>query len=182
MTFLEKIYKYAGLQVARFQFRNEVDKVQMMTDFMTGAKNALITLPVGYEEAIIASDAIRATRSKFHHVHLTVINNGTRMTSLVDFPHCEVIRLDPTDLNRFFLPTRPLLQRILQKEFDVAIDLNLDFVLHTAYICKAARARVRMGFAHHPYSDLFFNVLLNVNTDRTPKAIYEKFAACLSMF
>jgi ADP-heptose:LPS heptosyltransferase len=104
------------------------------------------------------------------------------MTSLVDFPRHEVIRLEPTDVNRFFLPTKSLLQRLLQKEYDVAIDLNLDFVLHSAYICKATRARVRVGFAHHLYSELFFNVLFNLNTERTPKTTFEKFASCLSMF
>lgn len=179
---LERLYKYVGLQFARFQFRNEIDKMQQMTNFMGRAKNVLIALPMGYNEANIASDAIRATREQFKHVNLAVINNSTRMTSLVDFPKCEVIRLDPVDLNRFFLPTKSLLQRVLCREYDVAIDLNLDFVLHTAYICKATRAGVRVGFACHPYSEMFYNVLLNLNTSRTPKAIYENFAACLSMF
>jgi ADP-heptose:LPS heptosyltransferase len=179
---LENFYKYAGLQFARFQFRNDVDTVQMMTEFMSTAKHALIALPQRYEEAMIASDAIRSTREKFKQVHVTVINTGTRVTSLVDFPKHEVIRLEQIDLNRFFLPTKALLRRLLQKEYDVAIDLNLDFVLHTAYICKASRARVRVGFAHHPYAELFFNVLFNVNTERTPKTVFEKFAACLSMF
>jgi hypothetical protein len=79
------------------------------------------------------------------------------------------------------LPTKAILQRIFTKEFDVAVDLNLDFVLHTAYICKASRAKVRVGFSSQ-VSDVFYNIILNLNKQRTPQALYDKFAECLSMF
>jgi hypothetical protein len=177
----ERALAKLGLQFAKFQFRSDIDTVQPMTEFFTGARNVLITLPLGYEEAILAGNAMKAFRNRLSHLHLTVVNNSTRATSLIDFPKCEVVRLDPADINKFSLPTKQLLQRILQREYDVAMDLNLDFVLHTAYICKASRARVRVGF-NHPWSDVFFNVQLNFDKQRSPQVLYEKFAACMAMF
>jgi hypothetical protein len=166
----ESVLAYLGLQVAKFQFRNDFDQVQPMTKFLRGAQNVLIIMPVGYEYAVIAKE-----------IHITVVHNSTRETALANFPRCVVVRLDPPDVNKFSLPTKVALQRILTREYDVAIDLNLDFVLHTAYICKASRAKVRVGFTS-PVSDVFFNISINLNKQRTPQVVYEKFAECLAMF
>lgn len=177
----ESTFAWVGLQFARFQFRNDIQKVQTLTDFFTGARSVLIALPVGYDHAILASNALREFRQQLNHLHLTVVHTGTRATSLTDYARCEVIRIDPEDVNKFSLPNRSLLQRIESREYDTAIDLNLDFVLHTAYICKASGAKVRVSFAQ-PASDIFFNVQLNLKTPGTPQAIYNRFAACLAMF
>lgn len=172
---------YLGFQFAKFQFRSEVDHVQPFSEFLQRAQKVLIMMPTGYEEAVIAGDALRAFRDRLKHLQLTVIHNSTRTTSLSELQHCEVIRLDPGDLNRFSLPTRALMQRVFQREYDVALDLNLDFVLHTAYICRASHAKVRVGFAHHA-AEMFFNVQINVDKQATPQVIYKKFATCLAMF
>jgi hypothetical protein len=177
----ENVLAYLGLQIAKFQFRNDFDQVQPMTKFLRGANNVLIIMPVGYEYAMIAGNALRSFRDRMKEIHLTVVHNSTRETALANFPRCVVVRLDPTDVNRFSLPTKIALQRILTREFDVAIDLNLDFVLHTAYICKASRAKVRVGFTS-PVSEIFFNININLNKQRTPQVVYEKFAECLAMF
>ncbi|MDI6766290.1 MAG: hypothetical protein QME52_05650 [Bacteroidota bacterium] len=177
----ENILGYLGLQFAKFQFRSSIDHVQSMTEFFRNARNMLITLPIGYEEAIIAGNALRNYRERMKTIHLTVVHNSTRETALANFPKCEVVRLDPTDINKFSLPIKSVLERIFTCDYDVAIDLNLDFVLHTAYICKASGAKVRVGFSS-PDSDIFFNVHLNLNKQRTPQALYDKFTECLAMF
>jgi hypothetical protein len=173
--------KKVGLQIARYQFRKERDTVQPLTNFFSGAKNVLIILPVGYDEANLASDALDAQRDKLSNVHLIVVHSSTRHTSLAIFPKSEVFRLDPPDIDRFFLPRPSVISRFPKYQYDVAMDLNLDFVLHSAYICKASRARVRVGFSH-PNADLFYNVQLQFNEPRTPQALYNKFVKCLSMF
>jgi len=177
----ENVLAYLGLQVAKFQFRNDFDQVQPMTKFLRGARNVLIIMPVEYDYSVIAGNALRSFRERMKEIHLTVVHNSTRETALANFPRCAVVRLDPQDVNKFSLPARIALQRILTREYDVAIDLNLDFVLHTAYICKASRAKVRVGFTS-PVSEVFFNISLNLNKQRTPQVVYEKFAECLAMF
>jgi hypothetical protein len=162
-------------------FKNDVDQAQSLTDFFTGAKRALVLMPVGAEEAAIAAAALNKTTEHLKSVRLTVLNTSSRAVTLGDYTKCEMLRIDPPDINRFFLPTKSLLSRVLKAPFDVAIDLNLDFVLHTAYICKASRANVRIGFAR-PGADNYYNVQLQFNEPRTPQAVYEKFAASLTMF
>lgn len=179
---LEKIYAYCGLQFARFQFRSDVDTPQEMTKFFTGSRHVLITLPLGYEQAAEAGKALRKFRDSLGHLQFTVIHTSTRATALTEFPHCTVIRIDPADITRFGLPGKPLLQRIFTKQYDVALDFNLDFVLHTAYICKASRAKVRVNFFDDVNADLFFNVRFKLGAKRSTQSVYDQCAACLSMF
>lgn len=178
---IDRTLEHLGLLYARFQFRKDADLPQPFTKFFSSARSILVVLPTGYEESIIAGDALQQFKTRLQHANLTVVNTGTRMTSLVGFPKCQVIRLDPPDITRFSLPSGPALQRIIHREHDVAMNLNLDFVLHAAYICKASRARVRVGFTHRA-SDVFYNVQLHLTSPRTPAMLYEKFAACLAMF
>ena len=56
---LSHLYSYFGMQFARFQFRSEMEPPRSMTSFLRNAKYILITLPVGYEEANAASDALQ---------------------------------------------------------------------------------------------------------------------------
>ena len=93
-----------GLQFAKFQFRSDIDQIQTLTQFFHNARNILITLPVSYEDASMASDALLGILQKREDVHVTIVSSGTRETSLATCLHSQVVRLDPTDLNRFFLP------------------------------------------------------------------------------
>jgi hypothetical protein len=178
---LDEAFAFVGIQMTKLRFRFDTDTVQPFTGFLKDARNVLITLPTGYDNSVLAGNAIRAHRDRLAHLHLTVVHNSTRSTPLSEFQGSEVVRIDPSDINRFSLPTRQLLKRVMTRPFDVAIDLNLDFVLHTAYICKVSRARVRVGFAHAA-ADMFYNVQVKLNAQKSPQALYEKFAAVLAMF
>ena len=177
----EPLLARIGMQFARFQFRSEIDPPRPMTSFLRNAKYILITLPVGYEDANAASDALQKLRDQLQHAHLTLIHTGTRATSLTGSIRCDVVRLDPEDINKFSLPRRALLKRIGTHPYDVAIDLNLDFVLHTAYICRATSAGVRVGFVRDP-SEIFFNVQFRTGKRTAPKTMYDKLATTLAMF
>jgi len=177
----DKFYRYCGLRFARFQFRSTPARPVTMTSFLRNAHQILIALPSGYEDANVASLALKQLRTHFDGARLTIIHTGTRGTSLTGMVRCEVVRIDPSDINRFYLPRRSLLERIGSRSYDVAIDLNLDFVLHTAYICRAVCSGVRVGFLH-PASEPFFNVQVQTD-DRAPAQIkYDRLITTLAMF
>ncbi|MBI3765584.1 MAG: hypothetical protein HY277_03665, partial [Ignavibacteriales bacterium] len=64
---------YLGFQFAKFQFRSEVDQVQPFSEFLQRARNVLIMMPTGYEEAILAGDALRAFRDQLNHLQITIV-------------------------------------------------------------------------------------------------------------
>jgi len=178
---IQRAFTYLGYRYAKFQFRADVDAVQPLTDFFHTAKSMLVILPVGYEDALIAGTILRDVLKQRRSLHLTVIHNSTRETPLSELPRCEVVRLNPEDINRFSLPKKSIVQRLAAQHYDVAVNLNLDFILHTAYICKASRASVRVGCTHLA-SDVFYNVQVNLTTPASPHVLFKRFAECMAMF
>ena len=89
--------------------------------------------------------------------------------------------MNPEDIGRLSLPRKNLLQRLVNRQYDVAINLNLDFILHTAYICKASRANVRVGCSHEA-ADVFYNVQIHLATAASAQMMYKRFADCVAMF
>src|SRR5713226_3230086 len=137
---LDNLRQSVGLLYARWHFRTERDPEQPLTDFLRRSQSILVLLPDGYNEAVIAGNSLKNLKDLLQNVHLTIVTTGIHPTPLSSSRRVEVIRIDDGDVNKFSLPRRPALQRILARSYDVAVDLNLDFVLHAAYICKASRA------------------------------------------
>lgn len=177
----DNLRKSLGLWYARWQFRKEHDAPQQFTDFVRRARNILIVLPSGYDNALVAGNTLKKVFDRLENAHLTILTTGIRATALSDMGRSEVVRLDDVDITKLFLPRRTVLHRLLGRTYDMAIDLNLDFVLHAAYICKASRASVRVGIKHQN-SEHFYNIQLNLSKRTSPAMLYEKFAQFLEMF
>ncbi|HLA99925.1 MAG TPA: hypothetical protein VJO14_00940, partial [Bacteroidota bacterium] len=93
---LERTLSVVGLQFAKFQFRSDFDTPQPLTNFFTSAKNVLITMPRGYDNAVHAGNALHKYKDRLDHLHLTIIHTGTRETNLSSFLHSQIIRISPT--------------------------------------------------------------------------------------
>ncbi len=177
----EQLTTRLGYLFATIQFRSQNDPPRQMTGFLRSAQHVLITLPVGYEAAVAADAALRQIRSNLTQAHLTLVHTGTRETAMTGHMRCDVVRVDANDVNRFALPRRSLVQRIMTHPYDVAIDLNLDFVLHTAYLCRASGASIRVGCMPDP-SDLFFNVQIRPTEGKSGQQLYDAVTSALAMF
>lgn len=177
----ENVRKSVGLGYAKWRFRKNGDPQQELTEFFRRSRTFLIILPAQYEEAQLASQALKRLFDELKSVHLTIVTTGTRSTSLSDMHRSNVIRVDGKDINAFFLPRTTVLQRVCSRTYDVTLDMNLDFVLHAAYISRASRAPIRVG-VHHEEGERFYNVQLNLNRSVPPQNTYEQYARYLEMF
>lgn len=178
---LHDLRQSVGLLYARWYFRKDSQPQQPLTDFFRRSRSILVVLPQGDEEAAIAGTTLRKLWDVLKNMHLTIVSTGIRPTLLSDSFQSEVILLEDVDVNKFFIPRKSVLQRVLARPYDVALDLNLDFILHAAYICKASHAPVRVA-AVRQYGETFFNVQLNLDHTAPPQIVYEKFVQCLAMF
>ena len=120
-------------------------------------------------------------QSRFLGGNLTVIVPEEARPIVRQLPRCDVIHLRRDDIGSFALPKKGIIHRIQRNEYDLVLDLNVEFFLPAAYLCKASRSRLRVGFATE-YADTFFNFQIKTNAARNVKTIYERFAACLDMF
>jgi hypothetical protein len=96
-------------------------------------------------------------------------------------PRCRVLLVGPGDVSRLFLPQRSFLTRVAERNYDLALDLNLDFMIPSAYICKESNARVRAGFAAL-HADTFFNFQIRLEPASRRERAYDRLVQCLEMF
>lgn len=178
----EESRKHLGLRLARWRFRHMETPVQSFTRAFSDAQRALVVLPLtSATHAISPQTLLNFLKEKFTDEHITVVA-GTQETYLhLLLSKSTIHRLPATDLTSLFLPPPSLVERIAEKKFDLAIDLNIDFLLASAYICRASNARVRVGFTS-PHAEVFFNFLLHRDVSRDAAALYDRLMVCLKMF
>ncbi len=175
-----RLRERAGLLYARFHFR-EPDKVLTFTDAVKRARNAIVVLPADRKQSEMARPLMQFMQNKFHGTNLTLVVPEAARTAEQQFQRCEIVRLREDDIGSFSLPKREIIHRIQRTEYDLALDLNLQFSLATAYLCKASRSRLRVGFATE-HADTFFNFQIRADAARNARSTYERLASCLGMF
>jgi ADP-heptose:LPS heptosyltransferase len=177
---LEATRQSIGGLLARIRLRSARDKVISFTRSLTDAQTALVILPRDHGNDAALLTFVSAIRDRFRKENLTfVVAHGQSLpTSVTSGAH--VIHLADRDVSYFCLPKAELLRRLKRREYDVAIDLNLDFELPSGYICRESNARVRLGFAHR-HADIFYNLQIQADRERTMPKVYDRMAKCLQM-
>jgi ADP-heptose:LPS heptosyltransferase len=178
---LNAIRRGVGLSLARWHFRKADGAETTFTNFFTEARRILVVLPLWVEDAASPHELLVTLKERVKEENLTLVA-GTQETYLAHLvPRSSIIRIHQNELTTFFCPRAALLATIGTKQYDIAIDLNLDFVLPSAYICRESGARIRVGFAR-PNADLFFNMMVERNPNLDKTSPYDRLANCLQMF
>jgi ADP-heptose:LPS heptosyltransferase len=181
MVILEFPRRYVGLQIARFRLRKSREKVISFTESITAARHALLVMPFERAQLLPTVMVLDMLKKKFREENITVVTAAQSAEAVRFLPRARFVRVLPKDLSLFFLPRKSLLQLLAKREYDVSIDLNLDLVLPSGYICKESKARVRIGFAGRG-ADTFFNFQVQPDPTKEKRMIYDRLAKFLQMF
>jgi ADP-heptose:LPS heptosyltransferase len=138
-------------------------------------------MPLDRRELLSAINMIEMLKHKFHEENITIIGDERGVETIRLMPRSHFVQIREEDVNTFYHPRPEFLSRVKDKKFDLAIDLNLDLVLPSAYICRESNAKVRVGFTG-PSSDTFFNFQIQPDPSLSRKDIYDRAAKCLYMF
>lgn len=178
---LESFRRSIGFQLARFHFRKNPDSVITFTEAISDARQALLIMPLGHMQLLPTVIVIELLKKRFREENITIVtaDGGHEVMRLL--PHSPVVRILPTEVSVFFLPRHELVERVNKRTYDVAIDLNLDLLLPSAYICKESRARVRVGFAGKQ-ADTFYNLQIKQDPAQSKQMVFDRLAKCLEMF
>jgi len=178
---LESLRRSIGLQFARFHFRRFPETVISFTDAISEAHDALLIMPLGNMQLLPTVIVIDVLKKRFREENITIVTGDGGHEVMRLLPHSPVVRILPTEITSFFLPRKDLVQRVNRRTYDVAIDLNLDLLLPSAYICKESRARVRVGFAGKQ-ADTFYNLQIKQDPALSKQLVFDRLAKCLEMF
>lgn len=178
---LESLRMNIGATLTAMKFRKVQDAVLSFTGAITQSKRVLVIMPLDRRELLSALGFIEMLKATFPEEHITVIADDRGMETMRLMPKSHFVHIKETDVNAFFQPRPSFLARIKDKQFDLTIDLNLDLVLPSAYICRESNATVRVGF-HGPRSDNFYNFQIQPDPSLSRKDVFDRVAKCLQMF
>ena len=170
-----------GLTIARRRLRRLHDTVVTFTGSVSTGKQALVIMPAPAAAPAPSPSLLTLLKQWYGDEGITIVLWKTSDEVNRLLPRSTVIRMRDDDVTSFFLPRPDVLERIRHRQYDLAIDLNLDFDLPSGYICRESRARIRVGFAGKG-ADTFFNFLVQPNTALGQHAIYDRLVKCLQMF
>lgn len=176
---LHTLRRSLGIRVSRWHFRRQRNTVISFTDAITTGKHALLILPITPTAQSPAS-VIDLVRTRYPEDHLTIIAEEHDTGAAVLLPRSTVIRLSAAQIDWLFRPSQQVMQRVAAHSYDLAIDLNLDSLLPSAYICMGSNARVRVGFSRDG-AEYFYNFLMQPDAAKGG-AMYDRLAECLKMF
>jgi ADP-heptose:LPS heptosyltransferase len=170
-----------GLLGARWHFRKSRDEVISFSDAVSSARHALIVMPLDGSPLYPVAPVITMLRKLLTEEQITVVVAHHSTEALEALKHSPVIRILPAEISTWFLPRHDVITRITTRKYDIALDLNLDFVIPSGYICRESKARVRIGFAGKG-ADLFLNMQIHTGPTESKTQRYERMAKCLQMF
>lgn len=178
---LGSLRRSIGMQVARFHFRASKEEVISFSHSISTSDRVLVIMPLGQSAEEGQAHVLTFLREHFYEPDITVIAaaGGTPVERVL--PRCRVLLVGPGDVSRLFLPQRSFLTRVAERNYDLALDLNLDFMIPSAYICKESNARVRAGFAAL-HADTFFNFQIRLEPASRRERAYDRLVQCLEMF
>jgi ADP-heptose:LPS heptosyltransferase len=171
----------AGLLFARLRFRKSRDTVIRFTGSVSSAEQALVLLPFGSDAPAPAPEVFTTLRRRFARGNITLVGEERLAPLAAQIPDARFIRVKPEALTVFFLPRAALMEQLDGRRYDLAVDLNLDFLLPSAYICRKSGARVRVGIERRK-AERFYNLLIHPDPSLGTQRLYERLLACLEMF
>ncbi len=173
--------KKLGFLYTKIYFKHERDAITDFTRAISDARIALVFLPDDEKEFQFARSLLPLFQKKFKGNRLSLVLPEHVKDPMRDVFLCEIIRVREKDLTLLFLPKEYLRRRIREKSYDVAVDLNIQLHLSSAFLCKESRSKVRIGITKQ-HADTFYNFQLRTDTSGSAKMIYEHLFNCLAMF
>lgn len=178
---LDAVRKKLGILYTKVYYKHEHDAITDFTRAVSNARTALLLLPDNERDFQFARTIVPAFQKKFKGNRLTVLVPEHVKDPMREVYHCEIVRIHEDDINTLFLPKMHLRRRIREKNYDVAVDLNIRLHLPSAFLCKESRSKVRIGITKD-LADTFYNFQLRTDTTGSAKKIYDHLFNCLAMF
>ncbi len=176
-----RLRRYLGLLLARFRLRKSREKVIAFNDAISKARDVLVVMPFDRRLLLQTVLVIEFLRKAVREENLTFVSVEPNQELRRMVPRGQFLTVLDSDLGLLYLPSKALLEKIRKRSYDVAIDLNLDFLIPSAYICRVSDARVRIGFARK-HADPFFNFQIQPGPATAGSGVYDRMTACLQMF
>lgn len=170
-----------GKFYARMHFRGNAEPLVHFNDAVSRAKRVLVLLPESAQGASSIESVLRFFRQRFHTNRVLLVARKEIISSLPQYQGFELLSYTAEDLNTWFVPRPELIRRLKKSTFDIAFDLNIDFELPSAFLCRESKAPLRVSFAK-THADSFYNFQVRTTQTQSLMQSYLKLLKCVEMF
>ncbi len=178
---LEGFRLKVGISYSRLHFRHKQDRMMNFTSALSQSRRALVLFPESSLDGESALTFLQYLLRKFSSEKMMVAIRDDKLFALASAPPLNTLTYSMRDVNTWFVPRRELLQRMGNNSFDVALDLNINLSLTSAFLCKASNAPLRISFAKKN-GDQFYNFQVKTKGNDDHRFSYQSFLKCLDMF
>lgn len=178
---LESFRARVGLWYAQLRFGRRRDPIMRFTAALSRAQRALVCLPESSTESNGVEEVFEYLNRKFYPENVLIIVPKRFRSSLPNHLEFKVLTYGEEDVNRWFIPRPELLQIVKKSTFDVALDLNRQFALTSAYLCRESQAPLRVSFTKM-HADHFYNFQVKTGEHSAQRVAYRSLFNCLQMF
>lgn len=171
-----------GLTYSRFHFRKSKDPVLRFTEAISRARRVLVVLPNATRDITSVQWIVRNLADRFSSGSLTIVASPDQMQWIKnDGGRYHILSYQQKDISTWYVPRQELLGRVKRSTFDVAFDLNVAFVLSSAFLCRESKAPLRVSFSK-TYADEFYNFQVNTTATNSLAVAFRNLVRCMEMF
>lgn len=178
---LTSFRRWLGTQSARYHFRALHDPVLAFRGSFTAARSALVVLPFDTQPTPQLEQLAESLKDRFAQNHIAIIAAEHQYDIGRLLPRSHVVRVPARDLTALFLPRKDLVAAVTARQYDLAIDLNLDFLMPSGYICRVSGARIRIGY-QRAGAEHFYNFIIKRTPGIGRERAYHRLAEFLRTF
>ncbi len=175
----EEFRRKVGLAYARFHFRKRADAPMRFSDAVTRSRKALVVFPDRPVDAGVAEMILRYLTRRYANGSTTVLVREDLRNLLPPMTAARIVTYAPTEITSWYTPRAALIRRLKSSTFDAAFDLNTDFSLPSAFLCRESGAGLRVSFTKANADD-FYNLQIRT-ASTTPGPSFQSFMRCLDM-
>ena len=177
----EALRKSFGIRYANIYFRKRRDQAVHFTESVSRSRRALVIFPETAIDWESTQAVLRYLSRRFSSGSMQLLVRSDFVSSIPSIQSLKTMTYEPEDVNTWFVPRKRLLRKIKSSTFDVALDLNIQLALPSAFICRESDAPVRISFSKLA-GDSFYNFQIQTNAASTNPMAYRNFIKCLDMF
>ena len=169
--------KIAGFIVER-QLKNKQMDSHLFTDFFSKAFTFFVAMPEDdhdFNHSLVVLNFLSDNKKS-----IIVLTRDFKVSLLPAKFRAKTIEYNFKDISKLYLPSKRLMDKLTEMQFNASIDLNRKENLFFSLSANLVQAPLRIGFAKAD-SDRFYNLQV-VNGEENPEISYKNFLNCLQMF
>jgi hypothetical protein len=145
------------------------------------SRRALVLLPERPIDGAVTARLIEYVQHRFAPAATVIMVRDDLRSTLPEPVATRAQTYTREEISSFFTPRSSLLRKLRTGTFDIAFDLNREFSLPSAFLCRASSAPLRVSFLKEN-ADRFYNFQVRTTNDAPPAQAYDHLLRCLDMF